>query len=122
VNHVALAVLVLAAAGDLWFVRALQPTTLRSGAILALWLLTPLVMAAAWLRASQRSRAQSAAAGIVTTLVAAGGASFLIDAIYVHPDAQGAIAVVFAPIYQMGALVVLAPLSGWIASRVRRSP
>jgi hypothetical protein len=119
VNRVALAVLAAAAAGDLWFVRALRPSTIRAAVLLALWLLTPRAMSAAWLYVARGSRRQSIVAGIVTTLVAAGATSLLIEVIYVHPDPQGAIAVVLTPIYEMGALVVLAPISAWLAARWR---
>jgi hypothetical protein len=117
VNQVALAVLAVAAAGDLWLVRALQPKGISAGILLALWLIIPRAASAAWLAVARRSARQSVVAGVVTTLVAAGATSRLIDAIYVHPDAQGAIAVVLMPIYEMAALVVLAPITAWLAAR-----
>jgi hypothetical protein len=117
VNQVALAILVAAAAGDLWLVRALRPATVSAGLLLTMWLMTPRAASAAWLAVARRSARQSAVAGIVTTLVAAGGTSLLIDAIYVHPDAQGAIAVILTPIYEMAALVILAPITAWVAAR-----
>jgi hypothetical protein len=117
VNQVALAVLVAAAVGDLWLVRALQPKGVSAGILLALWLIIPRAASAAWLSVARRSARQSTVAGVVTTLVAAGATSLLIDAIYVHPDAQGAIAVVLMPIYEMAALVVLAPITAWLAAR-----
>lgn len=116
-DRMALAVLVAAGAADIWFVRALQPSTVRAATLLAVWLLTPRAVSAAWLSVTRRSPRQSAVAGIVTTLVAAGGTAMLIDAVYIHPDAQGAIAVVLTPIYEMAALVVLAPISAWLAAR-----
>ena len=118
-NRVALAILIAAAAADLWFVRALQPSTLVAGLLLAGWLLTPRAVSAAWLVVARGSRRQSAVAGIVTTIVAAAGTSRLIDVIYAHPDPQGPIAVVLTPIYEMAALVVLAPVSAWLAARRR---
>jgi hypothetical protein len=117
VNQVALAILVAAAACDLWLVRALRPATVSAGLLLTMWLMTPRAASAAWLAMARRSARQSAVAGIVTTLVAAGGTSLLIDAIYVHPDAQGAIAVILTPIYEMAALVILAPITAWVAAR-----
>ena len=119
--QVALAVLVAAAAGDLWFVRALQPAKFSGGLLLALWLLTPRAVSAAWLYVVGRSRRLSVVAGVVTTLVAAAATSHLIDVIYRHPDAQGPIAVVLTPIYEMAALVILAPVSAWIGGR-RKAP
>ena len=43
-NRVALAILVAAAGADLFFVRALQPSTIVAGLLLAVWLLTPRVV------------------------------------------------------------------------------
>jgi hypothetical protein len=116
-NAVALAIVVAAGVGDLVFVQALKPTSLGAALLLAAWLLTPCIVSAAWLARVRASRAHSAAAGIVTTVVAAGGASWLIRTIYIRPDAQGPIAVVLTPIYQMAALAVGAPVSAWLAAR-----
>ena len=118
-NRVALAILVAAAGADLFFVRALQPSTIVAGLLLAVWLLTPRVVSAAWLVVARGSRRHSTVAGVVTTVVAAAGTSRLSDVIYARPDAQGPIAVVLTPIYEMAALVVLAPLSAWLAARRR---
>jgi hypothetical protein len=118
VNVTAFAVVCAAAAAEIAFVRALQPASVRAALLLAAWLLTPRAMSIAWLIVTRRSRAHAAAAGIVTTLVVAGALSRLVDAIFVHPDAQGAAAVVLTPIYEMGALAVLAPISAWLASRL----
>jgi hypothetical protein len=117
VNLTAFIVVCAAAAAEIAFVRALQPASLRGALVLGGWLLTPRAMSIAWLIVTRRSRAHAFAAGIVTTLVVAGALSRLVDAIFVHPDAQGAAAVVITPVYEMGALVVLAPISAWLASR-----
>lgn len=118
-NRVALAILIAAAGADLFFVRALQPSTIGAGLLLAVWLLTPRVVSAAWLIVARGSRRHSAVAGVVTTIVAAAGASRLVHIVYARPDAQGPIAVVLTPIYEMAALVVLAPISAWLAARWR---
>ena len=115
-NPTAFAVVCAAAAAEIAFVRVLQPASLGAALLLGAWLLTP--RALAWLVITRRSRAHAAAAAIVTTLVVAGALSRLVAAIFVHPDAQGAAAVVITPVYEMGALVVLAPISAWLASRL----
>ena len=67
---------------------ALQPASLRAALLLGVRLLTPRAMSMAWLLITRRSRAHASAAVIVTTLVVAAALSRLVDAIFVHPDAQ----------------------------------
>ena len=65
-SRIALTVLGAAAAADLVFVRALQPTTLTAALMLGAWLLTPYIIGGAWLLMTRRDRRFSAAAAIVT--------------------------------------------------------
>jgi hypothetical protein len=88
------------------FVRALQPTTWTFGVVLAAWLLAPYLALAVWV-AVARARQWTATASFVSTFVAAGGMAFLVNILFVHPDPQGGIAVLFMPIYQAAAAAVL---------------
>jgi hypothetical protein len=41
---------------------------------------------------------------------------FLADVVYVHPDAQGAIAVLLTPLLQTGALLLALPVVWWLSN------
>jgi hypothetical protein len=58
----------------------------------------------------------------VIALVAAGGLIFLTDIIFLHPDPQGGIAVVFTPIYQVIGIGMLLPACRWLARRAGVAP
>jgi hypothetical protein len=119
VKTIAYVALAIAAMLTPVFVRALQPTTLTAGVVLTVWLLAPYLALAAWV-AVVRARQSTAMAVIVTTLVAGGGMVFLVNMIFVHPDAQGGIAVLFTPIYQTVAAAVLIPVTAAIMRAFRR--
>jgi len=53
---------------------------------------------------------------IAAVLVAGAGLYVLVDAIYLHPDPQSAIAVVRAPVLQLVVFLLAAPLA-WRAGR-----
>jgi heme/copper-type cytochrome/quinol oxidase subunit 3 len=55
---------------------------------------------------------------IVVVLVAAGGIYVLMDAIYLHPDPQSAIAVVLTPMLQGIVFLIAAPLAWWSGRRM----
>jgi hypothetical protein len=55
---------------------------------------------------------------VAAVVVALGGLYVLADAIYWHPDAQGAIAVVLAPVLQGIAFLIAAPLAWWAGKRL----
>jgi hypothetical protein len=55
-------------------------------------------------------------------MVSTCGILFLVDVIFWHPDAQGAIAVVMTPIFQGAALVLLLPVVWWLSKSVRIWP
>jgi hypothetical protein len=101
------------------FVRALQPTTAAAGVVLTVWLLAPYLALAAWV-ALVRARQSTAMAAVVATLVAGGGMVFLVNMIFVHPDAQGGIAVLFTPIYQ-GIAAAVMTVTAFIARAFRRN-
>ena len=54
-------------------------------------------------------------------LVAGGAFLFLVDVIFLRPDAQGALAVMFTPIYQAIAIALLLPFARWLAERRTRA-
>jgi hypothetical protein len=106
VKPIAYVALAIAALLTPVFVRALQPTTWTFGVVLAAWLLAPYLALAAWV-AVARTRQWTATASFVSTFVAAGGMAFLVNILFVHPDPQGGIAILFMPIYQAAAAAVL---------------
>ena len=87
---------------------------MRSLLLLAVWLLIPRAVSLLWLAAVRASPRQSNAAGIVTTLVAGVAVWRLLGAVHAP---NGATAILLLPIYEMAMLVVLAPISAWLAAR-----
>ena len=87
-KHAAYAVLALACAVTLAMVVALKPATALAGLALA-WLLLPYLLLAA------------------AVVIPLGALAFLAYVIYLAPDAQGAIAVLFTPFYQLVAAALL---------------
>jgi hypothetical protein len=106
------ALLAAAAAGCVALALALG-----AGVLLAGWLMLPYAGLAVGLRFAR----QAAAYFLVVLLVAGGGFLFLADIIFGRPDAQGALAVVFTPIYQGIAIAVLLPFAMWLAARRTRA-
>jgi hypothetical protein len=105
--------LAAAALGSLGFVRELKPTTIGATVFLAIWLLLPYMAMAAVIE--RGTRAATATADLITTiLVAAGGLLFLTLVIFVDPDPQGGIAVLFTPLYQGIAMMFIFPISRWM--------
>jgi hypothetical protein len=115
-------VLVIAACVSLVFVHALQPTSLGAAAFLAAWLVLPYAVLALAVRFFARTRAAAIACLMVTVAVAGGGLLFLTNLIFLHPDPQGGIAVVFTPIYQAIGIAVLLPVCHWLVGRARAQP
>jgi hypothetical protein len=110
-------VLVAAAVVNLTFVRTLQPTTIAGSIVLACWLLLPYAVLA-YIVARPADRTARIGNILATTLVAGGGVLFLTLVIFVRPDPQGGIAVLFTPVYQCAAMVIVVPLSRWIAAKI----
>ena len=101
------AVLVVAALVTLAFVRALMPSTMVAALVIGAWLLLPHLLLGIALRYLAKD-AKSTRAYLTTAIaVAIGGLAFLTYVIFLRPDPQGAIAVVFTPLYQMAGAVVL---------------
>jgi uncharacterized membrane protein len=108
--------LVVAAVVSLFVVRSLQPRGAGVATLLSIWLLLPYVILAVVLQA-RSSPAKDIANLVTTLLVVAGGLLFLIMVVFISPDPQGGIAVVFTPIYQGIATAVLLPLTRWLFAR-----
>jgi hypothetical protein len=113
------AVLGLAALVSLAFVHVLKPTSLEAAAFLSAWLLLPYALLAVLLASRKEHITWTTANVVVCVLVALGGLLFLIDIIFLHPDAQGGIAVIFTPAYQMIGTALLLPISYWLVGRAR---
>lgn len=113
-------VLAGAAVASLVFVRILEPTTLAMTAFLSGWLLLPYAVLALILALSAKERPAAIASVVVTLLVVGGGLLLLTAVIFVYPDPQGGIAVLFTPIYQALAIAVLLPLARWLVKKVSR--
>jgi hypothetical protein len=113
--------LLLAALVSLLIVWSLQPRGTGVAALLGLWLLLPYAVLAVVLE--NRSSVTTKPADVATTLlVVAGGLLFLIVVIFVDPDPQGGIAVLFTPVYQGIAIVALLPITRWLLRRKAGAP
>ena len=97
---------VLAALCSLGVVWALQPASLPSAVLLAAWLLVPYILLALVVRFGRVPRASLAS----TLLIACAGVAFLVNAVFVRPDPQGAIAVMATPLYQLLAAGIVVPV------------
>jgi hypothetical protein len=112
-----LALLGVAACVTLFFVVKLQPSSVGAFAFAAVWLTLPHAAMAALLLALQRRGKPLLPWCIAAALVAVLGLYVLVDAIYLHPDAQSAIAVVIAPVLQGIVFLLAAPLAWWAGRR-----
>ena len=110
-------VLAVAASTSLIFVNVLKPASLEAAAFLGAWLMLPYAALALILMFRAKNRASSVANVVVATLVAAGGLLFLVDIIFLRPDAQGGIAVLFTPLYQIVGIAVLLPTCRWLLGK-----
>lgn len=111
---IALVVIAIAACATVWFVTVLKPNSVGAFVFFAVWLVLPYaVMTAALIFFSRRGRAALQCASLAILLSIA-GILFLADVIVWHPDAQGALAVLMAPVLQLGAFVILLPVINWV--------
>jgi hypothetical protein len=111
--------LVVAALVSLFILRTLRPEGAGVAVLLGVWLLLPYGVLAFVLE-SRSSPANDLANIVTTLLVAVGGLLFLIMVVFVNPDPQGGIAVLFTPIYQGIAASVLLLLTRWLFGRNAR--
>ena len=115
-KRVAYAVLAVASAITLALLLALKPSTASAGVALGAWLLLPYALLALALRFLARSPKQLRTYTTMAVLIPIGAVVFLTYVIYVRPDAQGAIAVMFTPLYQLVAAVALLAICDWAFS------
>ena len=110
-----------AACTTIAFVGAMKPTTTAAFLLFSAWLVVPHAAMAAALWFRERKGAAPVHWHAVAIIVCIGGVLAIADAIFWHPDAQGALAVLMVPLLQGVALALLLPLSAW-ASRRNRPP
>ena len=116
---IGLVLITIAACVAMLFVRALEPTSTRAYLFFSIWLAIPYAGMAVALVLLERSGSASLPWYAAMSIVAFGGLLFLADTIFWHPDAQGGIAVLIAPILQAIAMTLLAPVCWWMARRAR---
>jgi len=113
-------VMAFALCATLYFTPALKPSSLNAFLLFAAWLSAPYVAMGIGLFFLHRQGGASVSWCALAALISAGGIIYLLDVIYWHRDAQGAIAVVMTPILQVIAGVILAPLAWWLSRDARR--
>jgi peptidoglycan/LPS O-acetylase OafA/YrhL len=106
-QRAAYAVLALASAATVALVIALKPNTTGAALAIGTWLLLPYVLVGLALRYVARSPKTLRTYATMALAIPLGGLAFLVYVIYLRPDAQGGIAVMFTPVYQLLAAVVL---------------
>ncbi|MBS7808494.1 hypothetical protein [Variovorax sp. PCZ-1] len=116
--NLTLPVLIITATVTVFFIWKLQPSSAGAFAFAALWLNTPQIGLAVLLSVLKRGGKPLLPWCTVSIALVCAGLFFISDAIFWHPDAQSAIGVMFTPVLQLLAFVVLAPLAWWIASRL----
>ena len=108
-----------AACITIFFVSTLRPNSIGAFLFFAIWLMTPYVAMGIVLFLLQRTDKVLFHWCIAAIIVSIGGILFLADVIFWHSDAQGAIAVLMAPIFQGITWVLLLPVILWVTRNVR---
>jgi hypothetical protein len=111
------AVLAVAALVSLVFVNVLKPNSLGAAASIAAWLVLPYAALALGLTFFAKERASAIAFVGVIAIVTVGGLLFLTYVIFLNPDPQGGIAVLFAPVYQAVGIGILVPTCRWLIGK-----
>lgn len=111
-------ILIVGASVNLVFVNVLKPNSFGATAFITAWLLLPYAALALALMFLAKERVSVIAYVVVAALATGGGLLFLTDVIFLHPDPQGGIAVIFTPIYQAIGIVVLIPTCRWLIGKV----
>jgi hypothetical protein len=111
--------LAAAACATVLFVAAMKPTSATAFVLWSAWLLIPHAAMVAALILKQRNGATPGHWHAVAIVVCVAGVLLIADAIFWHPDAQGALAVMMVPLLQGIALALLLPLSGWAHRRLQ---
>ena len=110
-------VLVAAVLLSLVFVQSLKPTSFVATLIFSTWLAAPYILFALLLAFGVKKQPSIKSTVLVLIIVAGAGLLFLTDIIFLHPDAQGGIAVLFTPVYQAIGTAVLMPVCLWLFGR-----
>lgn len=110
----AFAVMATAAGATLWFVTVLKPNSAGAFVFFALWLVLPYAVMTAALVFLSRGGRVALHCALLASLLSIAGVLFLTDVIIWRPDAQGALAVLMAPILQLGAFAILLPVVKWV--------
>ena len=84
------------------------------------WCVSPYVLLAFAAGAMRVSRRGAIALLVTTILVAGAAAVAYVDAFFIHLDAQGALILLFMPVWQWVATVVGLVIASLLASRARR--
>lgn len=109
----------LTACTTILFVSALKPASTSAFVLFAAWLILPHVIICAALMILQRKGKASFHWYAVAVMVSMGGVLLLVDVIFWHRDAQGALSVLMTPILQVAALALLLPVAWWISRNAR---
>jgi hypothetical protein len=86
-----------------------------------LWAVSPYVMLSLVVYVGRNNPTSITIAFFGSVLIIAGAAAVLIDAVFIHPDAQGALVFLFLPIYQWLAALVLLFVCTVGESSIRKS-
>lgn len=105
--------LVVASLANVFVVWKLQFQSAGLATLFGIWLLLPYGVLAFVLE-TRAPRATEIADVATTLLVVAGGMLFVIMVVFVNSDAQGGVALLFTPVYQGIAIVILLPLLRWL--------
>lgn len=113
-------VMAIALCATIYFTLALKPSSLNAFIFLATWLSVPYLAMGIGLFFLHKHGGASVYWWTLAVFISAGGIIYLLDVIYWHRDAQGAIAVVMTPILQMVAGAIFGPLVWWLSRDARR--
>jgi hypothetical protein len=109
----------IAACTSVWLVSTLKPASISAFVFFIIWSIFPYAMISAALMFFRAEDKHAFHWYVVAIIISTGGVLFLADVIFWHPDAQGAIAVLMAPIIQGGALVLLSTVVWWVSRNAR---
>ncbi len=110
-RHLSYSVLVFATGATLAMIRVLSPTSLKADLLLSVWLMSPYALLLLIVMCFSRDRPAAQGSFTSIALVTVGGLTLLADIIWFHPDAQGPIALLMVPLFQLGGILVTLPLA-----------
>ena len=108
-------VVAIALCATIYCTLALKPNSINAFILFATWLSAPYLAMVIGLYFLHMRAGASVYWCALAVLISTGGIIYLLDVIYWHRDAQGAIAVVMTPILQMIACGIFAPLAWWLS-------